>query len=406
MAYIQERRDKDGKLISYSIRVHRGRGADGKQLKPFTATFDVKPTWKEENARKKAEAFAAQFERDCKKGTATDCRQTFEQYAEYVLALKERNGEKISSITDYRNMSARIYPIIGHKKLKDLQAKDLNDLYGELMKDGVNKRTGGKLSNKTVLRYHRFVSIVLSKAVKEGLIPFNPAARADPPKAEKREPESLQTTDIKNLINALGGESDKWRTIISLMLVTGMRRGEVAGLKWDCIDFAGGLIHVRNSITYIPGVGARDEKPKTENSIRSIPVPSDTMAMMRHWKESEMLRLKKSFDKKGYVFPQDVKYMPKEDTYIIDNRSPMHPDSITSWLTKFCKRHNLPHIHPHQLRHTYASQLIYAELDVITTSKLLGHSKPSTTTDIYSHRIAEADEKVRGKVTEIFLKKA
>ena len=59
MANIQERRNKDGQLISFSIRVHRGRGADGKQLKPYTATFDVEPTWKEETARKKAAAFAA-----------------------------------------------------------------------------------------------------------------------------------------------------------------------------------------------------------------------------------------------------------------------------------------------------------------------------------------------------------
>ena len=57
MANIQERRDKTGRLISYSIRVHRGRGADGKQLKPWTATFEVSPTWTEKSARKKAEAF-------------------------------------------------------------------------------------------------------------------------------------------------------------------------------------------------------------------------------------------------------------------------------------------------------------------------------------------------------------
>ena len=66
MANIQERRNKDGKLISYSIRVHRGRGADGKQLKPYTTTFDVLPTWKEETARKKAEAFASVFEKECR----------------------------------------------------------------------------------------------------------------------------------------------------------------------------------------------------------------------------------------------------------------------------------------------------------------------------------------------------
>ena len=68
MANLQPRRDKSGKLISYSVRVHRGRGADGRQLKPWTATFDVSPTWSERTARKKAEAFAATFEKKCWEG--------------------------------------------------------------------------------------------------------------------------------------------------------------------------------------------------------------------------------------------------------------------------------------------------------------------------------------------------
>lgn len=85
MANLQPRRDKSGKLVSYSIRVFRGRGADGRQLKPWTATFDVAPTWSEKTARKKAEAFAATFEKLCREGLASDTRQTFEQYAEYVL---------------------------------------------------------------------------------------------------------------------------------------------------------------------------------------------------------------------------------------------------------------------------------------------------------------------------------
>ena len=93
MANIQERRDKSGKLISYSIRVHRGRGADGKQLKPWTATFEVSPTWTEKSARKKAEAFAATFEKECRAGTTTDTRLKFSEYTNYVLDLKENRGQ-------------------------------------------------------------------------------------------------------------------------------------------------------------------------------------------------------------------------------------------------------------------------------------------------------------------------
>ena len=89
MANIQERRGKNGELISYSIRVHRGRGADGRQLKPWTATFKVEPTWSEKTAKRKASAFAATFEKECREGRASDSRQKFQDYAEYVLRLKE-----------------------------------------------------------------------------------------------------------------------------------------------------------------------------------------------------------------------------------------------------------------------------------------------------------------------------
>lgn len=136
MANLQERRDKSGKLISYSIRVHRGRGADGRQLKPWTATFDVAPTWTEKSARKKAEAFAATFEKECREGVTSDSRLKFEEYCNYVIGLKEQRGVKHSTVVRYRELTERLYPAIGHIKLKDLRVDHLNTLYSDLAKPG------------------------------------------------------------------------------------------------------------------------------------------------------------------------------------------------------------------------------------------------------------------------------
>ena len=111
MANLQERRDKSGKLISYSIRVHRGRGAAGKQLKPWTAAFDVSPTWTEKSARKKAEAFAATFEKECREGATSDSRLRFEEYCNYVIGLKEQRCIKHSTIVCYRELTERLYPL-------------------------------------------------------------------------------------------------------------------------------------------------------------------------------------------------------------------------------------------------------------------------------------------------------
>ena len=167
MANIQERRDKSGKLISYSVRVHRGRGPDGRQLKPWTATFEVSPTWTEKSARKKAEAFAATFEKECRAGTTSDSRLKFAEYCDYVIDLKEQRGAKHSTIVLYKGLTSRIYPAIGHLKLKDIRADHLNSFYTSLSKPGQNKRTGGGLSAKSILEHHRLISTMLDQAEKE-----------------------------------------------------------------------------------------------------------------------------------------------------------------------------------------------------------------------------------------------
>lgn len=310
MANLQERRNKTGKLISYSIRVHRGRGPDGKQLKPWTATFDVSPTWTEKSARKKAADFAATFEKECRAGITSDSRQTFQAYCDYVLETKEARGAKHSTIVRYRELTERIYPVIGHIKLKDLRADHLNALYTTLGKEGsgagsthatakidlvtllkknsltrasIADSTGvslravydavkGKpvnveaakaisealgrvldktftveknirtLSPKTVVEHHRLISTVLDQASKEGLVPFNVASKATLPKVQRKEVNYFQLEQVAAIRSALEREPIKWKTLVHLLLITGARRGELLGLKWDKVDFEGNRI--------------------------------------------------------------------------------------------------------------------------------------------------------------------
>ena len=464
MASIQERRDKTGKLISYSIRVHRGRGADGKQLKPFTATFEVKPTWTEKSARKKAEAFAATFEKECKEGTTTDSRLRFSEYCDYCIDLKEQRGLKHSTIVRYRELTTRIYPAIGHIKLRELRADHLNDLYTALGKQGgrkapdkaaakidlvsLRKKKGLKymdiaescglsprvvslaikgqtvnvaaasavaavlgvkldqaftvekntkpLAVKTVLEHHRLISTVLTQAEKEGLVPFNVAARVELPKTEKKEVNYFQPDQVAAIRDALELEPIKWRTITHLFLITGARRGEILGLKWDKVDFEANRIHICNSILYAPDIGIYEDSPKTATSKRYVALPPETMKLLRQyraWQREERFRLGEYYQDQGLLFAQD-------------HGGPMHPDSVTDWLKKFSKRHGLPHITPHAFRHTMASMLYFNGVDSVSISKRLGHSQVSTTANIYAHVIEEADQRNTDILSEIFLKKA
>lgn len=396
MASLQERRDKSGKLISYSIRVHRGRGMDGKQLKPWTATFEVSPTWTEKSARKKAEAFAATFEKECKEGVTSDSRQKFAAYCDYVIGLKEQRGTKHSTIMLYKHLTERIYPAIGHIKLRELRADHLNDLYSALSKDGLNKRNGGKLSTKTILEHHRLISTVLEQAVKEGLVPFNVASRATLPKAEHKEVNYFQPEQVAAIRDALEREPMKWKTLVHLLLITGARRGEVLGLKWDKVDFEGNRIYICNSILYAPDIGIYESTPKTERSRRYVALPPETMQLLRQyraWQAGERLRLGEYYQNQDFLFTQD-------------NGKPMHPDSVTEWLKRFSKRHDLPHINPHAFRHTMASMLYFNGVDSVSISKRLGHAQVSTTANIYAHVMEEADQRNADILSDIFLKKA
>ena len=395
MANIQERRDKSGKLISYSIRVHRGRGTDGKQLKPWTATFEVAPTWTEKSARKKAEAFAATFEKECKEGTATDTRLKFEEYCEYCISLKEQCGLKHKTVESYKGLTARIYPAIGHIKLKDLRVDHLNSFYSSLATDGQNKR-GGKLSPKTIIEHHRLISSVLNQAYKEGLLPGNVAGRATLPKAERKDVQYFQMDEITAIRAALETESLKWKTLVHLLLITGARRGEILGLKWSCVDFKANRIHICNNVLYSPDRGIYEDTPKTKESVRYVTLPVETMALLskyRAWQAGERLRLGEYYQNQDYVFSQD-------------NGNAMHPDSVTNWLAKFSKRHGLPHIHPHAFRHTMASLLYFNGVDSVSISKRLGHAQVSTTANIYAHVMEAADQRNADILANVFLKNA
>lgn len=395
MANIQERRNKEGKLISFSIRVHRGRGADGKQLKPYMATFYVSPNWKEERARKKAEAFANIFEKECKDGTKSDTKQTFQSYCDYVINLKEQRGTKHSTIMLYKSLITRIYPHIGHIKLKDLRVDSLNNLYTHLLKREKNKLTGKNLSPKTVLEHHRLISTVLEQAVKESLIPFNPAKRAELPKIKHKEANYFQPEQVHAISNALENEPLKWKMLVHLLLITGARRGEILGLKWDKVDFDNNQIYICNNILYSADIGVYESTPKTEMSKRFVSLPIETMQLLKQykvWQTEEQIKLGTYYKNNNFIFTQD-------------NGKPMHPDSVTDYLNKFSKKYNLPHINPHAFRHTMASMLYYNGVDSVSISKRLGHAQVSTTANIYAHVMESADKKNAEILSDIFLKK-
>lgn len=160
-----------------------------------------------------------------------------------------------------------------------------------------------------------------------GLVPFNVASKAALPKVQKHEVNYFQPEQVAAIRGALEQEPIKWKTLTHMLLITGARRGEVLGLKWDKVDFNGHKIHICNNVLYAPDRGIYEDTPKTATSDRFITLPLETMDLLRKyraWQSGERLRLGEYYQNQGFVFAQD-------------NGKPMHPDSVTDWLSEFSK---------------------------------------------------------------------
>lgn len=458
MARIIPYKNKDGKIISYQIRVFRGKDANEKELKPYTMTWRVPETYKSEEAIKRAlQKVVGEFETECRRGLVSVDKRTFAEYAAYFLELQERDN-KHKTVTFYSTLLSRINESIGSMRLSSITAKDLNKFYLSLeapdarldskaaAKDtlielkkakelthpqiietsGLSKNTvtnvfqgknvamqtaekiaavfncnvkeifqiipaasGNGLSPKTIHHYHALIHDILALALSEGIVPRNVADAAKPPKMKRKESEFFEIEELLEIRKALDTAPLKYRAMLYILIETGCRRGELVGLKWDAVNFKTNEITLANNLQYSKKKGLYEETLK-EGDAHIISVSADLIEFLRSYKEEQdtlrvMLAIP-GYNEADYLFIQE------------DGR-PMHPDTLYGWMQNFAKENNLPHMHPHKFRHSQASILIAAGIDLLTISKRLGHSQTSTTQDIYGHLLRQSDRKASDAIT-------
>ncbi len=240
---------------------------------------------------------------------------------------------------------------------------------------------GRGLSAKTVQHHHGLISSILSTAVKWQVIFSNPCERVSAPKIEQKEAVYLDEVQTARLLECLNNADIQNRTIVLLLLYTGMRRGELCGLAWEDIDFDNAVITVRRSSLYLPGKGVFEDTTKTASSQRSIKI-SDTAVQLlrtfRKWQLQARLRVGDQWQNSGRIFT----------TW---NGAPINPDTVSGWFHDFVRKNNLPPVHIHSLRHTNATLLIAAGTNLQTVANRLGHANTTTTSKIYAHAIQSAD---------------
>lgn len=148
---------------------------------------------------------------------------------------------------------------------------------------------------------------MLDQAEKESLVPFNVAHKATLPKQERREVAYFQPEQVEAIRDALELEPVKWKTLVHMLLITGARRGEILGLKWDKVDFEGCKIHICNNVLYSADRGIYEDSPKTATSNRFVTLPLETMKLLRRyraWQNEERLRLGNTISHRALYSPR------------------------------------------------------------------------------------------------------
>ncbi len=398
MANITERKKKDG-TITYRIKVHKGKDpVTGKQLKPYSTTWEPDPKWSPAKAQKVLNKFAVQYEDACKKGLISQCKDTFTEYAQYVFDIKLASGKKKKTIEEYKKKMSDedVTKEIGWMKVQDIEPRHLNSLYTKMLNRDKQNNRSGKLSPSSVNGYHRVISSVLSFAVKEGLIQNNPAKNATPPQPETKEANYFQPETVDKILDCLESEPIKWRLFSHLLFSTGARRGEICGLEWHNIFWDRKIIKIEKSVLYTKEDGVYADSTKTRKA-RYEKLPDmlfDLLVEYRDW-----------FDLQREVY-SDSRVEENDFVFTQQDGRPIHPDSVTSYFNDFSKKYDLQHINPHAFRHTYSSILIAGNIDVVTVSKSLGHQKVSTTTNMYSHLIAQREAEVADCIANTLYKRS
>lgn len=244
--------------------------------------------------------------------------------------------------------------------------------------------TGKPLAAKTVLHHHRLISSMLSTAVEWGILFSNPCDRTKPPKVERKEPKYLDEIQAATLLDLLETEDTEYKTIIRLLLFTGLRRGELLGLEWSDIDFEKATLRVCRSSLYLPDRGIFEDDTKNATSNRIIKLSQTAVNDMKAYKLYQM----------EHSFRIGDQWKGSQKIFTTAEGKPLHPDTLSRWFSNFIKAHSdvLPPVTIHSLRHTNATLQIAGGVPLTTVAKRLGHADTVTTSRIYAHAIKSADE--------------
>ena len=273
-----------------------------------------------------------------------------------------------STLDSYRAMvKNQVKPFIGGKQISSLTTADMQKFYNKIKKEGrvrPHPIHGKALADSMVRGVHMMLHEALDAAVKERLLAKNPTNGTTVPKCNYPEKQILGDNHLETFLEAIKGH-EYWCDFFYVEVMTGLRRGEICGLKWQDIKFDENKLQVKRSVSVKKGGGVSIGETKTETGVRCIQMPPSV---------AELLKSKKQTAITEWVFP-----------HFLHPEQPISPASAYRKLKVILKNAELPLIRFHDLRHTFATHATQGGVDPKTLAGILGHTNASFTLDTYTH---------------------
>jgi integrase len=283
--------------------------------------------------------------------------------------LRAKHALKPTTVALYGDLMRNyLVPHLGRIRLLELRGHHLDGMY---QATSVGK-SGRPLSTSTIRRIHGVLRSALNTAVKRRLIPYNPANHIELAPENHRRPRPWTAEQCQEFLACTA--DDRLADLYRLMIVTGMRRGETVGLRWEDVDLDDEFLFVIQQITEVNGRSVVST-PKTKKGQRLVQIDRDTSTMLRRHREAQELERSAwgpAWNDAGLVFTRE------------DGRA-LRPDYVTRHFRELAETAGLPPIRLHDLRHTSASLALAAGVDLKVVSERLGHSQLAITADLYTH---------------------
>ena len=297
-----------------------------------------------------------------------DCRMTLGEWLDKWLDEYMIFTIRESTLDSYRAMvKNQVKPFIGSKQISSLTTADMQKFYNKIKKEGRVREHpihGKTLADSMVRGVHMMLHEALDTAVKERLIAKNPTNGTTVPKCNYPEKQILGDSQLETFLKAIKGH-EYWCDFFYVEVMTGLRRGEICGLKWSDIDFEENKLQVKRSVSVKKGGGVSIGETKTETGVRSILMPPSVAEVLQNRKQRAITE---------WVFPN-----------FIHPEQPISPATAYRKLKIILKHAGLPLIRFHDLRHTFATHATHGGVDPKTLAGILGHTNAGFTLDTYTH---------------------